>query len=184
MPYTAAPADKTVTTLTRNWFSGKLLTVCAALGVSLAAAELVEVNRFLRSVVQGRAFWYYVLVLLVVLGLLLGATVKRGAASQAESLIKLLPVGIVFGFLAGLIAISATPLLVHGSLSPSISAWRHPLYLGYAVFLGLGWFYGALAELAIFFIQRGRYRHIALLMLACAAIRLVEMLPLARLIHR
>jgi hypothetical protein len=100
MPQTAVPTNETMTTQAWDGFSGRLFTVCAALIVSLAAAELVEVNRFLRTEVQGRAFWYYLLVLLVVLGLLLGATLKKGAESQTENLIKLLPVGIVLGFLA------------------------------------------------------------------------------------
>lgn len=71
---------------TQAWdvFSGKLATICVALAVSLAAAELVEVNQFLRTVVQGRAFWYYLLVLLAVLGLLLGATLKKGAESNPK----------------------------------------------------------------------------------------------------
>ncbi len=184
MPQTAVPTNEIMTTQAWGGFSGKLFTVCVALTVSLAAAELVEVNRFLRTVVQGRAFWYYLLVLLVVLGLLLGATLKKGAESQTESLIKLLSVGLVFGFLGSVIAISATPLLVGGSLSPTINAWKDPLHLASAAFVGLGWFYGGLAELTIYFIDRGRYRHIGSLVLTCVAIRLVEMLPLARLIRR
>jgi hypothetical protein len=92
-------------------------------------------------------------------------------------------VGIVFGFLGSVIAISATPLLVGGTLSPTISAWKDPLHLTAAAFLGLGWVYGALAELTIYFILRGRYRNIGILVLACVAIRLVEMLPLGRFIQ-
>jgi hypothetical protein len=184
VPQTAVPTNETTTARAWDGFSGKLFTVCVALIVSLAAAELVEVNRFLRTVVQGRAFWYYLLVLLVVLGLLLGGTVKKGAESERESLIKLLSVGIVFGFLGSVIAISATPLLVGGSLSPTISAWKDPLHLAAAAFLGLGWVYGALAELTVYFIHRGRYWYIGILMLACAVIRLVEMLPLARFLQR
>jgi hypothetical protein len=171
-------------TKSSNGFSVKLSTVCVALTISLAAAELVEVNRFLRTVVQGRAFWYYLLVLLVVLGLFLGTTLKKDAESQKEGLIKLLSMGIVFGFLGSVIAISATPLLVGGSLSPTVSAWKDPLHLAAAAFLGLGWVYGALAELTVYFIYRGRYRYIGITMLVCLVIRLVGMLPLARLIQR
>lgn len=120
----------------------------------------------------------------MVLGLLLGATLKKSAESQTESFIKLLSIGSVFGFLGSVIAISATPLLVGSSLSPTISAWKDPLHLVSAAFVGLGWFYGAVAELTIYFIHRGRYRDIGILALACVAIRLVEMLPLARLIQR
>jgi hypothetical protein len=184
MTQNAVPRNEVMTAQAWDGFSGKLFTVCAALIVSLAAAELVEVNRFLRTVVQGRAFWYYLLVLLVVLGFLLGATLRKGVESQRESLIKLLSVGIVFGFLGSIIAISATPLLVGASLSPTISAWKDPLHLAAAAFLGLGWVYGAVAALTVYFIHRGRYRYIGILMLACAVIRLVEMLPLARFFQR
>jgi hypothetical protein len=184
MSQTAVPTNETMTAEAPEALAGKLFTVCIALTVSFAAAELVEVNRFLRTVLQGRAFWYYLLLLLVVLGLLLGATLKTGAESQKEGLIKLLSVGIVFGFLGSVIAISATPLLVGGNLSPTISAWKDPLHLAAATFLGLGWVYGALAELTAYFIRRGRYRYIGILMLACAVIRLVEVLPLARFLRR
>ena len=184
MPQTAAPTNQTMTAGAWSGFSRNLYTVCVALIVSLAAAELVEVNRFLRTVIQGRAFWYYLLVLLVVLGLLLGVTLKRSTERQRTSLIKLLPTGIIFGFLGSVIAISATPFLVSGSLSPAISAWKGPLHLAAAAFLGLGWFYGALAQLTVYFMHRGRYRHIGILVLACVVIRLIEMLPLARLLQR
>jgi hypothetical protein len=184
MPQTAAPTNGTITVPAWDGSSRKLFTVCVALIVSLAAAELVEVNRFLRTVVQGRAFWYYLVVLLVVLGVLLGATLKKGGESQREGLIKLLSMGVVFGFLGSLIAISTTPLLAGGSLSPAISAWKDPLHLAAAAFLGLGWVYGALAELTVYLIHRGRYRYIGILMLVCVVIRLVGMLPLARLLQR
>ena len=180
---TLLPTNETMTTQAWDGFFGKLLRICIALTVSLLAAELVQVNRFLRTVIQGRAFWYYLLVLLVALGLLLGATLKKGAESQTESLIKLLAVGILFGFLGSVIAISATPLLVSRSLSPTISAWKDPSHLIAAAFVALGWVYGALAQLTVYFIHRGRYRHIGILMLACAAIRLLEMLPIGRLIQ-
>ena len=163
---------------------GRFFTVCFALVISLAAAEIVEINRFLRTVVQGRAFWDYLLVLLMVLGLLLVATVRTQAESEQTNLTKFLLVGVVFGFIASFIAILATPLLEYGTLSPTINAWRNPLYLASAAFLGLGWFYGALAELTIYFIRRGRYKHIGILVLTCIGIRLVEMLPLARLLQR
>lgn len=179
MPETTIP--EITATQTRDWFSRELFTVCAALAVSLAAAELVEVNRFLRTVVQGRAFWCYLLVLLTILGLLLAVSLRRSTESQSENLAKLLLTGIVLGFLGSVIAVSATPLLADGSLSPTINAWKHPLYLASAALLGFGWFYGALAELTVYFIHRGRYLRIGMLLLACAAIRLIEMLPLARL---
>jgi hypothetical protein len=176
--HTAPPANETLTTQVWDGYSEKLFTVCVSLIVSVAAAELVEVNRFLRTVVQGRAFWYYLIALLMVLGLLLSTTLKKkGAESQTESLIKLLPVGIVFGFLGSVIALSAIPLLRGSSLSPTISAWKEPLRLAFAAFLGLGWFYGALAGLTIYFIRRGRYWYIGILMLTCVVIRIVEMLP-------
>jgi len=154
---------------------------------SVAAAELVEVNRFLRTVFEGRFFWYYLIAFLVVLGLLLSATTvtrKSGAESQKESLVKVLFLGVVFGFIGSLIALSLTPLLTQGHLSPTINAWKDPTRIAFVAFLGFGWFYGALAELTIFFIRRDRYRHIGIVMLICVAIRLVEMLPLARLFHR
>lgn len=91
--------------------------------------------------------------------------------------------GIVFGFLGSLIAISTAPLLVGGSLAPAINAWKNPLYLAAVAILCLGWVYGALAELTIYLIHRGRYRHIGILMLACVVIRLVGMLPLARVLQ-
>ncbi len=184
MPQTAVRTNETVTSQAWDGFSGKLFTVCVALIVSLAAAELVEVNRFLRTAIQGRAFWYYLVVLLVVLGLLLGATLKRNGESQRTGLIRRLLTGIILGFLASVIAISATPLLVNGRPSPVISAWKDPLHLAAAAFLGLGWVYGALAQLTVYFIHRGRYRYIGILILACAVIRLVEMLPIARFLQR
>src|SRR6266849_7932224 len=64
---TLLPTNETMTTQAWDGFFGKLLTICIALTVSLLAAELVQVNRFLRTVIQGRAFWYYLLVLLVAL---------------------------------------------------------------------------------------------------------------------
>jgi len=182
--HTAPPANEILTTQVWDGYSEKLFTVCVSLMVSVAAAELVEANRFLRTV-QGRAFWYYLIALLTVLGLLLSTTLKKKSAeSQTESLIKLLPVGIVFGFLGSVIALSAIPLLRGSSPSPTISAWKEPLRLAFAAFLGLGWFYGALAELTIYFIRRDRYWYIGILMLTCVVIRIVEMLPLARFLQR
>ena len=127
MLHTAPPANEPLTTQVWDGYSERLFTVCVSLMVSVAAAELVEVNRFLRTV-QGRAFWYYFIAVLMVLGLLLSTTLKKkGAESQTERLIKLLAVGIVFGFLGSVIALSAIPLLRGSNPSPTISAWKEPL---------------------------------------------------------
>ncbi len=162
---------------------GKLFfTVCSALIMALVCAEVLQVNRFLRTAIEGRAFWYYLPALLVTLGLMLGATLNR--VSRIQNLPKMLLVGAFLGFLASIIALSVSSLLSAGSISPTINAWKNPSNLIFAAFLGLGWVYGVLAELTLCFIQRGRYWHIGILMLACTAVRLLEMLPLGRLIPR
>jgi hypothetical protein len=184
MPQSLVSRNETTVNDASNGFSGRPFTICMALTVSLVAAELLEVNRFLRSVIQGRSFWYYLVVLLVALGLMLAATMTKGAESQKEGLIKLLVLGILFGFLSSVIAISGTPLLAGDGLSPTITAWKDPLHLIAAGFLGLGWVYGALVELTVYFLHRGRYRHIGILVLACAAIGILERVPITRWIQR
>jgi hypothetical protein len=174
-----------MTTTTNGATSRQLLfTVCSALTVSFVGAELLGANRFLRTVIQGRSFWYYLLVFLVALGLMLGVFLKRNGATQPESLLKLLLVGIVLGFVGSIIGISLSPLLSLGSLSPTINAWKDPLHLAVAALLALGWLYAILAGLTIYFVDRNRYRLIGVLMLACVAFRLLGMLPIGQLIRR
>jgi hypothetical protein len=169
----------------RDWFSGRQLsTIISVLTVSLLSAELLGVNRFLRTVIEGRAFWYYLLVFLVALALMLGFTIKKGAESQTQNLVKLLVLGAFLGFIASIIAVSVSPLLSTGSMSPTVNVWKAPLHLMAAAFLSLGWVYGILAELTLSFIQRRRYRHIGILIITCTVIRLLETLPIGRLIQR
>ena len=174
-----------MTTKTNGGLSGRLFfTVCGALTVSFVGAELLGANRFLRAVIQGQSFWYYLLVFLVALGLMFGVFLKTNGATRSESLLNLLLVGIVFGFVGSIIGISVSPLLSLGSLSPTIKAWRDPLHLAVAALLALGWLYAILAGLTIYFVHRNRYRLIGVLMLACVAFRLLGMLPIGQLIKR
>lgn len=187
MPDTASPTSESLTTRTWGKYPEKFSTICLALIASAVAAELVEVNRFLRTVFEGKFFWYYLSAFLMVLGFLLSitnVTKQSGAESHRERLIRLLLVGMVFGFVGSLVALSATPLLTDGRLSPAINAWKDPTRIAFVAFLSFGWFYGALAELTIFFIRRGQYQRIGILILTCIAIRFVEMLPWVRLFQR
>ncbi len=180
-------ANGSVTTQGGDSHPGKFSTILIALIASAAAAELVEVNRFLRTVREGRSSWFYLGAFLVILGILLGTARGRKESSaelQKESLVKGLLLGIVFGFVASLIVLSATPLLTDGRLSPTINAWKEPARMAFVAFLCFGWFYGAVAELTIFFIRRSQYQRVGVLVLTSVAIRLIETLPLARLFHR
>jgi hypothetical protein len=154
---------------------GKLVfTVGGALAASFVAAELVGANRYLRTAIQGRAFWYYLLALLVVLGVMIEAVLQRGIEGGTQSLIRLLVGGAVLGFVASVVAISVAPLVTTGSISATLNAWKDPIHLIAAAFLGLGWLYGTLAGLTLYFARSGRYWHIGILMLACVGIKLLS----------
>jgi hypothetical protein len=162
----------------------RLLEVFLALAISVVAAELLWVNRFLRDVIQIRgAFWYYLAFLLVTVWISLSVTFKGSSQSRGEGLTRIVLKGVVAGLLGSLIAISGTPLLEYGSLASTYSVWRKPVYLIYAVILSLGWVYGGLAGLALFLIDRRRYLHIGYLVGACAVIGILERIPILRWIE-
>lgn len=159
----------------------RLLGVFVALAISVVAAELLWVNRFLRDVIQIQGtFWYYLAFLLVTIWISLSVTFKGRSQSQAEGLTRVVIKGVAAGLLGSVIAISGAPLLEYGSLASTISAWRKPVYLIYAVILSLGWVYGGLAGLALFLIDRRRYLHIGYLVGACAVIGILERIPILR----
>jgi len=154
----------------------RLLAVFLALAISVVAAELLWVNRFLRDVIQIQgAFWYYLALVLVIIWISLSVTFKGSSQFQAEGLTRTVIKGLVAGLLGSVIAILGTPLLEYGSLASTIGVWRRPVYL---IILSFGWVYGGLAGLALFLIERRRYLHIGFLVGACAVIGILERIPI------
>jgi hypothetical protein len=152
-----------------------LVSIWISLGVGFAAAELLDLDRFLRTWIQGRAFWVYIASYLVVLGIALSVSVLVVPQIQKLSTWWMLILGVGIGFLDGLLAILLNPLLLGKGLTPSWNAWRDPVRFLIAGGLSMGWVYGAIVVLASQSLANRSYWRLAYFLSACAGIRILEL---------
>ena len=160
-----------------------VVTISIALLLSLVESELLGVNRFLRTTIQGRSFWHYLALLLAWFGLILGYSLRGTDVFHRSSLIKVLSGGAILGLIGSIITLSLLPIIFTGSISPTIGAWKEPIHLFVAGLLACGWVYGILAGFIAYSIVRNQYSRIGVSILICTAAKLLGMLPLHRLIR-
>lgn len=151
-----------------------IATTCAALTLAVLLMETVEVNRVLRTWIQGNAFWAYVLVFMGVLAILLTfgslLLIRLGKLTR----LRLLFVGLASGFIGTLVAIPTSPLLLGRGLSPALGALKHPFYLMAISALALGWLAGIISGLLAYAIFQKRYTLVFRVFIAALLVRLVE----------
>ena len=152
-----------------------LASIWISLGVGFIAVELLDLNRFLRTWIQGRAFWVYIISYLLVLGIALSVSVL--VVPQIQKLVtwKMLIFGVGIGFLGGLLAILVNPLLLGKGLTPSWSAWKDPVQLLVAGGLSMGWVYGAIVVLASQSLANRSYWRLVYFLCACVGVRILEL---------
>jgi hypothetical protein len=145
--------------------------------LTFIVAELVELNRFLRTVIQGQFFWAYTIVFVFTFVLLFAFSLLwfRGGQSQPTSFKRLFLPGTIVGFVSSLLGISLSPVLVSGGMSPGISAWKDSAHLFVAGVISLGWLSGALTAYIYHLIISNRWRKLTILFAICVGIRGMEL---------
>ena len=153
---------------------GTIGALCAAPILAVMLMEIAEVNRILRTWIQGNLFWAYLLMFTVVLGLLLALGSLLLTKFGQLSLLNLSLVGLASGFIGSLVALPASPLLVGRGIAPAIAALKHPFYLMAISGLALGWLGGILGGLFAYAISHRRYILIQRAFVVAMLIRLAE----------
>jgi len=153
-----------------------LVCVWISLVVCFIAVELLGLDRFLRTVIEGRAFWVYITTFFVLLGVGLSVSLLLVPQIQKFATLKVLVLGMALGFLSAIVAILLNPPLLGKGFAPSLNAGRDPAQLLVVGVLSMGWIYGAIVVLASRWLARRSYLHLVYFLLACAVFRVVELL--------
>jgi hypothetical protein len=141
-----------------------------ALAVCFALAEVVELNRFLRSWLEGRNFWAYMGAYLGVLGALL-CVGFLAFATRKLSVSGISLIGIFAGLLSSVIALSMSSFLLGRGIQPTLNAWRDPVQVVIFAMVSLSWLFGGVVALVTYAIVRRSYRHLLYLLLGSVAIK-------------
>lgn len=132
-------------TVEGSWFQAhSFLRFCIALGLTFLIAELLGLNRFLRTWIQGRAFVAYLIVLYLGLVLTLGLLLSSRSRFAEMKLWTALAAGALIGFVCSIVADLLSPLLTGRGFSPVRNALHRPVYLMAVGGLLMGWLSGAL----------------------------------------
>src|SRR2546423_4469100 len=102
------------------------LFIFLALATTVVTAELLQINRFLSDVIHGRAFLYYLVLLLIVIGISLSVNFKTDSQLRPQRLFSMTVKGVFSDFLGSIVGISGAPLLTTGTLASSIGVWKKP----------------------------------------------------------
>ena len=154
----------------RNWHVSVLLSLL----VSFAATEIVGINHVVRTLVQGYAFWVYISSVFGLIALTSGGLVFLVPRADWISTWKLVAYGVCGGFICGLLSILLNAPFVGKGFGPSWRALKEPTQLALAAVLGMGWLYGGISAFATRVVMRGRYLTILYFLLACAGVRVLE----------
>jgi hypothetical protein len=111
----------------------------------------------------------------VVLGIALGGFMLVFPRLQKLAIGKMVILGVGVGMLSSLVALSISPALVGKGFAPSLKAWREPVWWVIASGLSLGWLYGGSVGFMSHSLVKRRYWRLAYLLLACAGIRILEL---------
>lgn len=143
--------------------------------LAFVVAELVEVNRFLRTVIHGKSFWAYTVILIFTFALLLALLPSKDNEGWSRRMAQLSLLGTVVGYVGSLLGILFSPILLKGELPSSLIIWRHFPHFFLAGLISLGWLNGAVAAFIYHSILSNNRRRLIILFAGCLVVRGVEL---------
>jgi hypothetical protein len=147
-----------------------LVSVWSSVGIGFFVAEGFGLNHFLRSWVQGEAYWYFLACELGALASLLSGAVLLSPGIRNVTAWKATLIGCFLGFPSSIAAILLTRPLVRHDYTSSLRVLQDPLHLVVASAISMGWAYAGIITFVAHSLLNKKYRRLAILLSVCACV--------------
>lgn len=148
-----------------------LVSIWIFLGISFLSLEVLGLNHFLRTWIQGNAYWVYIFSYLVIWGLVSSASLTIVSDLKRFSTWKWIGFGVGLGLLSSFLALSMNSPLLGNGFGPTWRAWRHPATQLMVIGLSMGWLYGAIIAFVAHSLVGRNYWRVAYFLLVCGGVR-------------